>query len=239
VASVQLALEPGYLPDKRVVSERAAETSFSQSGEHLGGRVGERPELFPQQSEHEVLAGDEKPRDRVAGRTAEDAEAACVARGGSEQLLVVGIAADDPVQDDDVGRLDPVRMGGDIVETPLRPSLESGLTEQLPCLVRLPRREFEVDRALRAPFQQLDLDLADASADLKHGRSLDSPLLEKLDHSARRLVEALVAVSPRHATSKAWGEEAVTPARVGAARHTGDCRGPMLVAMRVSSSAGQ
>ena len=30
-----LALEPGHLPDKRVVSERAAEASFSQSGQHL------------------------------------------------------------------------------------------------------------------------------------------------------------------------------------------------------------
>ena len=79
-----------------------------------------------------------------------------------QQPLVVGIAADDPVQDDDVGRLNRVRIGGEIVETPLRPLLESGLAQQLPCLVRVRRRQFEVDRALRAPFQQLDLDLAHA-----------------------------------------------------------------------------
>jgi hypothetical protein len=68
VSVLSLGLEPGYLPDKRVVSERAAEASFSQSGEHLGGRVGERPELLAQQPEEQVLAGDEKPRDHVAGR---------------------------------------------------------------------------------------------------------------------------------------------------------------------------
>ena len=85
--------------------------------------------------------------------------------------------------------------GRDIVDPPLGASLSPGLAEQRRRFLLIRVRQFQVDGVLRAPLQQLDLDLADASADLKHGRAVDSPLIEELDHPSRRLVEPLAGTA--------------------------------------------
>jgi hypothetical protein len=64
-----------------------------------------------------------------------------------------------------------------------RPSTP-GLGDQLRGLVVVGGRELEVDGA-RAALEQLELDLADAAADLEHGRARDALLLEELDHPRR------------------------------------------------------
>jgi hypothetical protein len=70
-----------------------------------------------------------------------------------------------------------------------------------------------------APLEQLDLDLADAAADLEHARSRDSALLEELDHPPGGLVETALAVALRHPAGEPGTEELVTASRVAAARH--------------------
>ena len=61
---------------------------------------------------------------------AEDQHPARAIGGSAEQALVVGVAADDAVQDDDVGGLDALRVDCDVVQAPFGTILEPGLGEQ-------------------------------------------------------------------------------------------------------------
>src|SRR4051794_40374067 len=81
------------------------------------------------------------------------------------------------------------------------------------------RRELEVHRPPGAALQQLDLDLADATADLEHGRALDPARLEERHDPPRGLVEPPLAVALRDPARELLPEEGVTAARVTAARH--------------------
>src|SRR6188472_745391 len=76
-----------------------------------------------------------------------------------------------------------------------------------------------------APLEQLDLDLADAAADLEHARSRDPALLEERNHSPGGLVETALAVALGHPASEPGTEELVAASRVTAARH-GSARRP-------------
>jgi hypothetical protein len=53
-----------------------------------------------------------------------------VLRRRSQQPLIVRVTADDPVQHDDVGCLDALRIDGDVVQAALRTLLEPGLTQE-------------------------------------------------------------------------------------------------------------
>src|SRR4029077_16026085 len=81
------------------------------------------------------------------------------------------------------------------------------------------RREFEIRGASSATFQELDLDLTDAAADLEHSGALDSVLLTDLDHPPRRSIKSSLSVARRHATRKPRREERVATARIAAPGH--------------------
>jgi hypothetical protein len=154
-----------------------------------------------------------------------------VLRGRSQEPLVVRVAADHPVEHDHVERLDTLRIDGDVLQAPLRALLE-------PCLSQEPLRlplvgwgELEVHCPDGAALQQLDLDLADAAADLEYGRTLDPALLEKLDDPPRRLVKTPLSVALRNAASKAGREEPVAAARIAATRHSESLRDGGLAAL--------
>ena len=101
----------------------------------------------------------------------------------------------------------------------LDPALEPSLTKEHRRLFVVARRELEVDCARCASLQQLDLNLADAAADLEHGRVLDASRLEKRDHVPGGLVEAALAVSLGQPPRESRAEEPVATARVAAACH--------------------
>ena len=139
----------------------------------------------------------------------------------AEQTLVVGIAAHDSMEDDHIGGLDVGRVGGDVVEAPLRTLLEAVLLKE-PCpLLLVPGGELEVDGARRASLQELDLQLADAAADLEDARSLDPVLLEERHHALRCLVDPVLAIALGRTGSHPRREERVAATRVAAARHCG------------------
>src|SRR3954466_5186120 len=95
------AFETGDLPGDAVVGERGLQAVSLELGEHRGGRVREGAQVAGHQPEGEVLGGDGRARGQVAGRVAEDGLARGVVGRGAEQLFVVGLAADDAVEDDD------------------------------------------------------------------------------------------------------------------------------------------
>ena len=61
----------------------------------------------------------------------------------------------------------------------------------------------------RARLQQLDLDLADAPADLQHAGPLHAEPLQELDHRLRGLVEAALVVPVNEPAGEPLVEEAV------------------------------
>jgi hypothetical protein len=71
----------------------------------------------------------------------------------------------------------------------------------------------------RARLQQLDLDLADAAADLQDAGPLDADLLQELDHRPRGLIEAAFAVAVGEPAGEPLVEEAVIVSRGTAACH--------------------
>ena len=107
----------------------------------------------------------------------------------------------------------------DVLQAPLGTAFETVLPQQLRRLLVVAGRQLEVHRARGAALEQLDLDLADAAADLEHGRALEAARLEERDHPPRRLVETALAVPLRHPARELLVEEAVAPARVAAAGH--------------------
>jgi hypothetical protein len=64
----------------------------------------------------------------------------------------------------------------------------------------------------RARFQQLDLDLADAPADLQHGGPFDAELAQELDHRLGGPIESALAVSVGEPVGEPLVEEAATVA---------------------------
>ena len=101
------------------------------------------------------------------------AEDECLVRGvgrRAEQPLVVGVAADDAVQNDDVGGLDGCRIAAmSCSRRSTRSSSPASRASRAASAV-VGRRELEVHRARGAALEQLELDLADAAADLEHRR---------------------------------------------------------------------
>jgi hypothetical protein len=69
--------------------------------------------------------------------------------------------------------------------------------------------EFQVLGPRRARLQQLDLDLADAPADLQDAGALDAELSQELDHLPRGRVESTLAVSAGEPAGEPLVEEAV------------------------------
>src|SRR6266511_3712314 len=102
-------------------------------------------------------------------------------RCGSQQQLIVWVAADDAVEYDHICRLDTLPISGDVMKPPFCPVLEPCLAEKPGGFFVVCRRELEVHGPGGAPPQQLDLDLAHAAADLEHGRILDSAPNEEFD----------------------------------------------------------
>ena len=110
-------------------------------------------------------------------RVAEHDRPPCEARGGACELDAVGRAADDSVEDDDVGGLDCVRVVQHVDDAKRDTIGEAHVGRELP-RVRLVRPD-ELDDLprRRTRLEQLGLNRADATADLENSSSLHAALL--------------------------------------------------------------
>jgi hypothetical protein len=79
--------------------------------------------------------------------------------GRSQQALMVGVAADDPVQDHQVGRLHRSRVLGQILDAPADAALGPHLPRRACALLLVAGGEFRVLDPRRARLRQRDLDL--------------------------------------------------------------------------------
>jgi hypothetical protein len=87
------------------------------------------------------------------------------------------------------------------------------------------RGELQVPGPGRARLQELDLDLADAPADLQDAGILDAKRSQELDHRPGGLVESVLAVSVGEPAGEPLVEEAAIVAGGTAACHAGECSG--------------
>src|SRR4051812_40105201 len=213
------SLEPRDLPHEAAPSERLPQPASLERLEHRAWRVRERPVLATHHPQHDVRAGDPRPRQQVPRWIAEDDRVSRAAGDRAEQALVVGVAAHDPVQHDDVRGLDALRLDRDVLQATVGAAFEPMLAQQPPGLLVVAGRQLDVDGACGAAPEQLDLDLADAASDLQNRDSLEPAPLEERDHSPRRLVESALSVALRHPARELLVEQPVAPARVTAARH--------------------
>src|SRR5262245_46764437 len=190
--------------------------TLSASGlEDLVVRMDERPELDLSHRPPEIEGRHEEPGRDVAGREAQDDPPPRVLRRGADELVGLGVTADDPVHDDDVGRLDGLSRGDEVRDPPLGAVVEPVLAQELPRLVLVPGRELDVRRVGRTGLEKLDLDRADAAADLEHGAVRP----RELDEPASRLAEPAAAVPACVLPCLALAEDGFVAGRAAAGRH--------------------
>lgn len=131
-----------------------------------------------------------------ARRMAEHQQPVGLAAGRSEQLSVVGIAADHSVQNDDVGRLHLVGDLCDVEEPAIDAVPHAGAVEQ---------------------FDGFGLVVG---GDLQDARSRDPTLSEEGHDRSRRPAQAAPAVAPGHPAGEPVAEHRVVPVWFATVAHT-------------------
>jgi hypothetical protein len=181
--------------------------------------MGESLERLAHQSETDPLKAGERPGHPVAGWVAEHQQSLGMVGCRGHETLVVGVAAHDPVQHDDVVRLDFVRRGRNVDLAACHPVAHPG------CLCEFGRvgvvgvDEFKIGGPAGALAEQFELDVTDTASYLEHAGPDDSPVDKVGHHSGGGLVEAALAIPGGEASSEPRPEHVVASARVAAAAH--------------------
>ena len=129
--------------------------------------------------------------------------------GGADEQLRVGIAADDAVHDDHVGRLDRGFLHGEVSMASLDPRLHAGLCREGPRIFVVAVRQFDHHRSLRSLSEELEIDGAYAAADFEHACTVDAVLGELVHQPPRGLIEPVLPVALRIAACLTGSEEPV------------------------------
>ena len=129
-----------------------------------------------------------------------------------EKPFVVRVAADDSVENNDVGQLDSVGICCDVMDAPICSLIDPRFAKKLHRLALVSCRELEVERTGSTQLQELDLNLADSTTDLKDARLVDALLLEERDQPPSSLVQSALSIALRRSMRDSFGEEAVTTA---------------------------
>src|SRR6266511_4997480 len=175
-APLRNALQAGDLPDPAAALVGPPKPVVLQHHKHRARWVGEAPKAALGQPHHQVEHPVERAGERVAGWIAEDQGAPRMVGGSSQQALVVWVTAHYPVQDHQVGWLHRRGVLGEIVDAPVDAPLDPYLPDERARLFLVGGGEFQILGPRRARLQQLDLDLADAPADLQDAGTLDAEL---------------------------------------------------------------
>ena len=178
-------------------------------------RVRRDPEVAAAQSQDEVRDPGERPRGRTRPRIREH-QAAPRPRGHrTDERGRVRVAADDPLQHDDVRVAQLVSRLDDVAAAVLDPPLQPSLGEQAASRLLVARRELDHGRVRRTGGHELDGERADPAADLQHLRTCEPAFPRQFEHvpggGAQPLAQVAVGVLP--------GETGVKELVVPAAAH--------------------
>src|SRR5712692_181870 len=158
------------------------------------------------QREQGVADGEPYAQPPGPARKAHDQQLARVVSGRAGKARHVGIAADDPVQDHDVGAADLAGGLGEIHHRALDAVLQPCLAEEVDRYLLVGRRQLDAERTRRAGLEEFDLDRPDAASDLEHRLALDPLGLQEVDDPPRGCVESLAPVPLSLGASAALAE---------------------------------
>jgi two-component system, response regulator PdtaR len=127
----------------------------------------------------------------------------------ADEQLRIGVAADDAVHDDHVGGLDRSFFLGEVAVAPFDPRLGAGLCREGLRLLVVAVRELDDHRSLRSAAQELEIEAADAAADLEHARAVDAALGELVHEPLPGHVEPVLPVALRITSCLPGSEETV------------------------------
>ena len=188
---LQSAFEPGNAPDSTMALERPPQAAPLQHREHRSRWMSEAAKAVSHHPHHEVEDAVEGAGERVAWWIAEHQCTPGMIGGRSKQALVVRVTAHDAMHDHDVGRLDRLGMLSNIVDMPVNSLFDTRLLGEPARLVLVPGREFQIAGPCRTGLQELDLDLADTTANFEDGGALDPAIPKEI-----RILRAVLS-SPR------------------------------------------
>src|SRR5687767_13412443 len=106
-----------------------------------------------------------------------------------------------------VGRPDFLAVGCDVVHAVLPAVFETRLADEATRLFLPVRGELDVDGPVGTGLQQLDLERADAAADLEDGRSFQTARAEEVHDPRLVVAEALLPVTASLSPSRLLPEE--------------------------------
>src|SRR5450759_84549 len=179
------SLRRGDLPEETGRVDRLVQAVAFGFGEDLGRRMYEDLELSPGNSQREVAERQHRSCPPCSPRKAHHQDLSRVVCGGTGQHRHVGIAADDAVHDHDVGDRDLTRRLREIRDLAFDAVFEPRLTEQLERHLLVGGGQLDADRPGYSGLQELDLDRADAAADLEQRPAFYASLLQVVDDSPR------------------------------------------------------
>ncbi len=117
----------------------------------------------PQTAPHQEPVARKAQNERVPGKS----------RCDTRQPYAIRGAADDAVQDDDVGGLDPVRALEHILDAKRRAALEPFLPCKLERVRLVGGDELDDLAGVRSGLEQLGLNRSDSTSDLEHAGSVE------------------------------------------------------------------
>src|SRR5215472_12234008 len=120
-----------------------------------------------------------------------------VAGRDTQQGRIVGVAAHDAMQYDDISGDNRIRFLSDVEEPARHPVSHPGFVEYAGGLRLVVLRNLEVGHMRGAPAKQLDLEVADAAADLQDRGARNPARLNVVDYCPRRGSESSAPIALR------------------------------------------
>jgi hypothetical protein len=123
--------------------------------------MGEDPERLAHQAETDPLKAGERPGHPVAGWVAQHQQPLGMVGCRGQETLVIGVAAHDPVQHDDVVRLDILRRGRNVDLAAGHPVAHPGPLREVGRVGVVGVDKFKIGGPARALAEQLEVDVTD------------------------------------------------------------------------------
>jgi hypothetical protein len=138
---------------------------------------------------------------------------------GADERVWIGIAADNAIHHDDVCRRDGARFTHEVAKPSLDAVGHPVLAEQLRCDRLVSGRKLDVGDVCRPGLQQLELDLADTTADLEDVIARRHAAAYEADDALRIAGQAATRVVACLGASVFLVEDLVVVIRLAAGRH--------------------
>ena len=213
------AFEDRDSPEPGAFARGRTETLALDDFEHCVLRVDVAAEVTAPQSRPQIEDAVRPAGKRDVGWVRERQQPPRLARRDRQQSLVVRVAADDAVQEHDVGGGDGVRVLRRIHDSTVDPGFEPMLAGEGAGLSLVRRRQLGVGRAGRAAFEQLELERPDAATDLEDLVALDPSRRDQVNEPPTRPTGAAPAIARGVAAGQLLVEELPVRGRRAAARH--------------------